>query len=175
MSDEPNTYQYIVKKAAMLNVDALNDRIAELESANTFLKEQNDNLSFLSNRAGNVYRAQNINDFVSFINNHLLNGDLEIEYVDADEYGINFVIPNATVNEQLLIQPAKQSYTVSGTLTVEWTAELSATDEDEAAEIAERHIHDADLTAYFPHHDDVDEADIDTYSLTVEVADTYKN
>jgi hypothetical protein len=48
MSETPNTYEYIVKKQAMLNVDSLNERIAELESANAFLKEQNDSLPYIS-------------------------------------------------------------------------------------------------------------------------------
>jgi hypothetical protein len=174
MSDEPNTYQYIVKKQAMLNVDKLNERIAELESTNKTLQEQNDNLSFISNRAGNVYREQRLNDFVGFINGHLLANDLEIELDDASEAGLIFHIPDALLIDGA-ISRTKKSFTVTGTLSLEWTAEVTASDEDEAYEVAERHIHDADVHAYFPHHEQVDEADIDTYSLNVEVSDTYEN
>ena len=174
MSDEQNTYQYIVKKQAMLNVDSLNERIAELESANTFLKEQNDNLSFLSNRAGNVYRAQRLDDFLGFINSHLLSSDLEIAFHEEDEEGLVFHIPSATLTDGI-IGRAKKSFSVTGTLSLEWTAEVTAEDEDEAAEIAERHIHDVDINAYFPHNEQVDEADIETYSLSVEVSDACEN
>jgi len=174
MSDEQSGYQYIVKKQAMLNVDKLNERIAELESANKTLQEQNDNLSFLSNRAGNVYRSQSLGDFISFINAHLLANDLEIEFHEEDEEGLVFHIPGAVLSDGV-IGRAKKSFSVTGTLSLEWTAEVTASDEDEAYEVAERHIHDADVHAYFPHHEQVDEADIDTYSLNVEVSDVYEN
>jgi hypothetical protein len=173
MSDEQNTYQYIVKKQAMLNVDSLNERIAELEAANTFLKEQNDNLSFISNRAGNVYREQRLNDFVGFINDHLLT-EVDIAFYEEDEEGLVFHIPGAALNDGVISRKAK-SFTVTGTLVLEWTADVTAADEDDAYEIAERHIHDVDINAYFPHRENVDNADIDTYSLTVEVSDTYEN
>ena len=146
MSDEPNTYEYIIKKQAFLNTDALNERIAELEAANTFLKEQNDNLSLLSNKVANVYRSQRLNDFVDHINGHLLAGDLEIEFHEEDEEGLVFHIPGAVLSDGV-IGRAKKSFSVTGTLSLEWTAEVTAEDEDEAAEIAERHIHDADINA----------------------------
>jgi hypothetical protein len=173
MSDEQNTYQYIVKKQAMLNTDALNERIAELESANTFLKEQNDNLSFISNRAGNVYREQRLNDFVGFINDHLL-ADLDIDFHEEDEEGLVFHIPGAALKDGAIVRQNK-SFTVSGTLLLDWTVEVTASDEDDAHEIAERHIDGVDINAYFPHHEQVDEADIDNYNLTVEVTDICEN
>jgi hypothetical protein len=174
MSDEPNTYEYIVKKQAFLNTDALNERIAELEAANTFLKEQNDNLSFLSNRVGNVYRTQRIDDFASFIDNHLLANDLEIVFHDEDEDGLVFHIPDAVLNDGI-ISPKSKSFTVSGTVQLDWSVEVKATDEDEAQEIAERHVDGADFNAYFSRHEQVEEADIDTYNLSVEVTDVCEN
>jgi hypothetical protein len=174
MSDEPNTYQYIVKKQALLNTDALNERIAELEAANNFLKEQNDNLSFLSNRIGNVYRAQRLDDFVNTINAHLLNNDLEIEFVDCDEDGIEFRIPDALLSDGI-ISRSTRSFTVSGTVTLDWSVEVNATDSDEASEIAERHVDGADYQAYFASHPQVEEADIDTYNLSVDVSDVCEN
>jgi hypothetical protein len=173
MSDEPNTYQYIVQKQAFLNTDALEKRIAELEAANTFLKEQKDNLSFLSNRAGNVYREQRLNDFISFINDHLLL-EVDIEFHEEDEEGLVFHIPDAALKDGI-ISPKAKSFTVSGTLLLDWTVEVTASDEDDAHEIAERHIDGVDINAYFPHHEQVDEADIDNYNLTVEVTDICEN
>lgn len=174
MSDEQSTYQYIVKKQAMLNVDKLNERIVELESANKTLQEQNDSLSFISNRAGNVYREQRLNDFVGFINAHLLANDLQIELDDASEVGLIFHIPDAVLSDGV-IGRAKKSFTVTGTATLEWTVELEADDEGEAEEIAQRHIDNADIHAYFSHNENVVAADIDTYSLMVDVSDVHED
>jgi hypothetical protein len=174
MSDEPNTYEYIIKKQAFLNTDALNERIAELEKSNSLLQEQNRNLATLAGSLSDVYRSQNLGKFLGFINEHLLAGDLEIEFHEEDEEGLVFHIPGAVLSDGV-IGRAKKSFSVTGTLSLEWTAEVTAEDEDEAAEIAERHIHDADINAYFPHHEQVEEADIETYSLSVEVSDTYEN
>jgi hypothetical protein len=175
MSDEPNTYEYIIKKQAFLNNDALNERIAELESANTFLKEQNDNLSFLSNRAGNVYRAQRLDDFLGFINDHLLSSDLEIALHEEDEEGLVFHIPSATLKDGI-ISRVKQSWTVTGHITLDWTVEVLSEDEDDAIELAERLIHDANITSYVSHEpDEIESCDIDDYNLTVEVTGSYPN
>jgi hypothetical protein len=174
MSDEQNTYQYIIQKQAMLNVDSLNERIAELEAANTFLKEQNDNLSSLTNKVGSVYRSQNLGEFIDFINNHLLSNDLAIEFHEEDEEGLVFHIPEAALRDGF-IGRQKQSFTVSGTVMLDWTVEVTAEDESDAHDIAERHIDGADFTAYFPHHEQVDEADIDNYNLTIEVTDICEN
>lgn len=174
MSDEQNTYQYIIKKDAMLNTDALNERIAALESENKTLQEQNNNLLLLSNKTGKVYRDQNLNEFVEFINGHLLANDLEIEFYEEDEDGLVFHIPEAVLSNGT-IGRAQKSFTVTGTVTLDWTVELRASDEDEAEDIAQRHIDDADIHAYFSHNEQVDEADIDNYNLTVDVSDVYGN
>jgi hypothetical protein len=166
-------YEYIVKKSAMLNVDSLNERIAQLETANKSLQEQNDNLSFLSNRVANVYRSQRLDDFVGFINDHLLS-TLNIEFYEEDEDGLVFHIPDAVLKDGS-ISPKSKSFTVSGTVTLDWSVEVNATDEDEAQEIAERHVDGADFNAYFSHHEQVDEADIDTYNLSVDVTDVSEN
>jgi hypothetical protein len=175
VSDEPNTYEYIIKKQAFLNVDSLNERIAELESANTFLKEQNDNLASLSRKASGVYQSQNLGQFVDFINGHLLANDLEIEYVDDDNEGLSFRIPDAVLSDGT-ISREKQSFTVTGTITLDWTVEVSASDEDDAIDLAERLIHDASITSYISHEpDEIEACDIDDYNLTVEVTGSYPN
>jgi hypothetical protein len=174
MSDEPNTYEYIIKKQAFLNTDALNERIAELEAANTFLKEQNDNLSSLSRKVSGVYQSQNLGQFVDFINGHLLAGDLEIEFHDEDEDGLVFHIPDAVLKDGA-ISREKQSFTVTGTVTLDWSVELEASDESEAHDIAERLVDGAEYHAYFSNHEQVESADIDTYNLSIEVSDICEN
>jgi hypothetical protein len=175
MSDEPNTYEYIVKKQAFLNTDTLEKRIVELEAANTFLKEQNDNLASLSRKVSGVYQSQNLGQLVDFINNHLLANDLEIEYVDDDDEGITFRIPNAVLSDGT-ISREKQSFTVTGTITLDWTVEVQAGDEDDAIDLAERLIHDASITSYISYEpDEIEACDIDDYNLTVEVTGSYPN
>jgi hypothetical protein len=174
MSDEQNTYEYIIKKQAFLNTDALNERIAELEKSNDLLKEQSSNLWSLSAKVGNVYRNQNLGEFIGFINEHLLADDLEIEFHEEDEEGLVFHIPGAALKDGAIV-PQSKSFTVSGTVTLDWTVEVNAPDEDEAHEIAERHIDGADIHSYFSHHEQVEGADIDTYNMSIEVTDVCEN
>jgi hypothetical protein len=174
MSDEPNTYEYIIKKQAFLNTDALNERIAELEKQYSLLEEQNRNLATLSGALSDVYRSQNLGKFLGFINGHLLAGDLEIEFHEEDEEGLVFHIPGAVLKDGAIV-PQSKSFTVSGTVTLDWTVEVNAPDEDDAYEIAERHIDGADIHSYFSHHEQVEGADIDTYNLSIEVTDVCEN
>jgi hypothetical protein len=173
MSNDTNPYNYLLSTPSFGNGDKRDERIAELEAANTFLKEQNDNLSFLSNRAGNVYREQRLDDFVGFINDHLL-ADVDIEFHEEDEDGLVFHIPSATLKDGI-ISPVKQSWTVTGNITLDWTVEVLSEDEDDAIDLAERLIQDASISAHLSHGDDIESADIDDYNLTVEVTGSYPN
>lgn len=175
MSEETNSYEYIIKKQAMLNVDSLNERIAELEAANAFLKEQNDNLSSLSQKVSTVYTNQGTGDFTNFINQHLLANDLSIEFLDSEDDGINLFIPDARIVGSR-IERNKTHYTVSGTITFDWTVDVDAEEDLQAQEIAERVISDATFSFYTPHHqDEVTDVDIDDYSASIETVDIYEN
>ena len=175
MSDEPNTYEYIIKKQAFLNTDALNERIAELEKSNSLLQEQNRNLATLSGALSDVYRSQNLGKFINFINGHLLADDLEIAFHEEDEEGLVFHIPGAVLADGV-IGRAKQLFTVTGCITLDWTVEVHAGDEDDAIDIAERVIHDATISAsVYGEPECVEACDIDDYNLTVEVTGSYQH
>lgn len=175
MSDQPNTYEYVVKKDAMLNVDALKERILSLEAANDFLKEQNDNLSSLSRLVSNVVQQKKIADFVGFVDRHLLNDGLEIFANESDEDGIHLLIPDAKVVDGKIVRN-NNNYTVTGTVTYEWVVHVDATSEDDAQEIAEEFIAEASASFHISHEPDgITNHDIDDYNPSVDVSDIYEN
>lgn len=175
MTEDTNSYEYLIKKQAMLNVDSLNERIAELEAANAFLKEQNDNLSSLSQKVATVYTNQGTGDFINFINQHLLSNGLAIEFLDSEDDGINLFIPDARILNSR-IERNRVNYTVTGTVSFEWTVEVDAEDDLQAQEIAERTIADTNYSFYNSHEpDEVTDIHIDDYSAAIETVDIYEN
>lgn len=177
MSEDQTSYEYLIKKQAMLNVDGLSERIAELESANTSLKEQNDNLAALASSVSKVFLSQDVVRFTTFIDAHLLESGLEIELSDSglDGDGVVFTIPNARIVEGSITRN-KKAFTVVGTVTMDWTVEVEAADEDDATEIAEQFMGDASFSSYLSHEPDgVTSHEVDDYSVQVEVSDTYES
>lgn len=175
MSEE-NTYQYLIQKQAMLNVDSLNERIAELETANAFLKEQNDSLSYISTSAAKVREGQNITDFLNFADVYLLDNGLTLDFTGNNDSGILLYIDDAQVNDDGIITPKKNNYSVTGTVSFEWVVEVDAADEDEAQDIAENLIQAANFTYYISGEpDEVTGASIDDYYPNIEVVDIYEN
>ena len=171
-----NTYEYIVKKQAMLNVDSLNERIAELEAANAFLKEQNDSLSYISTAAAKVRDKQNITDFLNFADVYLLDNGLTLDFTGNNDSGILLYIENAQVNDENIITPEKTNYSVAGTVSFEWVVEVDAADDDEAQQIAEDLISSANLSFHISHEpDEVTASSIDDYYPNVETVDIYEN
>jgi hypothetical protein len=176
MSETSNTYEYIVKKQAMLNVDSLNERIAELESANAFLKEQNDSLSYISTAAAKVRDKQNITDLCNFVDVYLLDNGLSLDFTGNNDSGILLYIDGAQVNDENIITPNKNNYSVTGTVSFEWVVEVDAAEEDEAQEIAESLISGANFSFYISHEPDaVTASSIDDYYPNIEVVDIYEN
>lgn len=177
MSEDQTSYEYLIKKQAMLNVDGLSERIAELESANTYLKEQNDNLAALASSVSRVFLSQDVVRFTTFIDAHLLETGLEIELSDSglDGDGVVLTIPNARIVEGK-IKRNKQAFTVVGTVTMDWTVDVEAEDEDDATEIAEQFMGGASFSSYTSHEPDgVTHHEVDDYSVQIDVSDTYES
>lgn len=176
MSEDTNTYEYLVKKQATLNVDSLNERIKELESANAFLKEQNDSLSHISTAAAKVRDKQNITDLCNFVDVYLLDNGLSLDFTGNNDSGILLYIENAQVNDENIITPNKNNYSVTGTVSFEWVVEVDAADEDEAQEIAEGVISNTNYSFYTSNEPDgVTSSNIDDYYPNVETVDIYEN
>lgn len=175
MSDR-NPYEYLTTKPVFgAPSQAENERIKELEAANAFLKEQNDNLASLSRLVSNVVQQQKIADFVEFVDRHLLDDGLEMFANESDEEGIHLLIPDAKVVDGKIVRN-KTNYTVTGTITYEWTVHVDATSDDDAQEIAEEFIADASASFFISGAPDgITGHDIDEYSPTVDVSDTYEN
>ena len=176
MTEDTNSYQYLIQKQAMLNVDGLNERIAELEAANAFLKEQNDSLSYISTAAAKVRDKQNITDLLNFADVYLLGNGLTLDFTGNNDSGILLYIENAQVNDDNIITPAKTNYSVTGTVSFEWVVEVDAEDEDGAQDIAESLIQGSNFTFYISHEpDEVTASSIDDYYPNVETVDIYEN
>ena len=176
MSEDTNSYQYLIQKQAMLNVDSLNERIAELEAANAFLKEQNDSLSYISTAAAKVRDGQNIHDFINFADVYLLDNGLSLDFTGNNDSGILLYIEDAQVDDDNIITPKKKNYSVTGTVSFEWVVEVDAADEDDAQDIAESVIQGANFTYYISGEpDEVTGASVDDYYPNIEVVDIYEN
>lgn len=176
MSEQPNPYQYLIDKPRFASDAEKDARIAELESANDFLKRQNDNLSYISQKAADVRTSQNITDFLNFVDVYLLDNGLTLDFTGNNDSGILLYIEDAQVNDDNIITPAKTNYSVTGTVSFEWVVEVDATDENEAQEIAESLIQSANTSFYISHEpDEVTASSIDDYYPTIETTDIYEN
>ena len=176
MSEDQNSYQYLIQKQAMLNVDGLNERIAELESANAFLKQRVEGLSIISEKAATVRTSQSITDLINFVDVYLLDNGLSLDFTGNNDSGILLYIDGAQVNDDNIITPEKTNYSVTGTVSFEWVVEVDAEDEDSAQDIAESLISGANCSFYISHEpDEVTASSIDDYYPNVETVDIYEN
>ena len=173
MSEQPNPYQYLIDKPRFGN--GADERIAELESANAFLKQQNDRLSFMSEKAAEVRTSQNIEKFINFVDVYLLDNGLTLDFTGNNDSGILLYIDHAQVEDDI-ITPAKTNYSVTGTVSFEWVVEVDAADEDDAQEIAESLISGANFSFHISHEpDEVTASSVDDYYPNIEVVDIYEN
>lgn len=112
-------------------------RIKDLEQQVESLTHVNKTYADTELARVNVFRGQGFEDFIDYINAHLLNNDLVISYEDDDEEGIRLIIEDAQLDRsgnggQPTIVPASREFEVTGTFEVTWRAVVKATNASDA-------------------------------------------
>jgi len=114
-------------------IQELENEVKGIKNNLVFYKDQYDKRAKVKDRQG-------LNDFLDYINQHLLHDDLTISLQDVDDDGVSLLIEDAMLDhsgngDQPRITPKQQEYIICGTFTVEWNARVRATSEEAASDL----------------------------------------